>query len=144
MDRPLLCKQSSVQSNTLFCVLTLETCVHTPRSWVTDRASANAPLQRVQAQIRHKQAPPYGLPSHLFRFDLELASAPPRRGHWVLFLMIVRSFLALKNQKQRVPENRVYSELRLRLGRPNGGGSEDPNSATHYHEHGQRLHTVIA
>jgi hypothetical protein len=34
----------------------------------------SAQLQRVQAQIRHKRFPPAGYP-HLFRFDLELASA---------------------------------------------------------------------
>jgi hypothetical protein len=66
--------------------------------WV-DR-SANAPLQRVQAPIRHKQVPPYGLPS--IYSVLRLSSPPLRwRGHWVLFLMILRSFLALRNQKQK-------------------------------------------
>jgi hypothetical protein len=34
-----------------------------------------APLQRVQAQIRHKQGSLRATP-HLFRFELELASAP--------------------------------------------------------------------
>ena len=40
----------------------------------------SAVLRRVQAQIRHKQVPPTGYP-HLFRFDLELASAPRTRGN---------------------------------------------------------------
>src|SRR5215469_9750288 len=39
------------------------------------RRDRSAPLQRVQPQIRHEQGPPYGLSLHLFRFDLELASA---------------------------------------------------------------------
>jgi hypothetical protein len=84
-------------------------------------ASGNAPLQRVQAPIRHKQAPPYGLPSHLFRFYLELASAPPRSGHWVLFLMIVRSFLALKNQKQKGSRESRGCGIASLLCRQNGG-----------------------
>ena len=57
----------------------------------------SAVLQRVQAQIRHKQAPPTGYP-HLFRFDLELAFAPRTRGRCILLLMIVRSYLALKSK----------------------------------------------
>ena len=43
-----------------------------------------------------------GLPVHLFRFSLELTSAPRWRSHCILLLIIVRSFLALENQKQKV------------------------------------------
>ena len=43
-------------------------------SW-GDVGLGGAPLHRVQAQIRHKQKLPTGCP-HLFRFELELASAP--------------------------------------------------------------------
>jgi hypothetical protein len=43
-------------------------------------------LQRVQAQIRHKRGPPTGYP-HLFRFELELASAPRCKGGHILSLI---------------------------------------------------------
>jgi hypothetical protein len=66
--------------------------------------SAGAPLQRVQAQIRHKRCP-YGLP-HLFRFELELASVGALKGNRILLLIVVRSFLATKKQKQN---RRQYS-----------------------------------
>jgi hypothetical protein len=48
--------------------------------------SAGAPLQRVQAQIRHKRCP-YGLP-HLFRFELELASVGALKGNRILLLIV--------------------------------------------------------
>jgi hypothetical protein len=43
---------------------------------------------------------------HLFRFELELASAPRCRGHYILLLIIVRSFLALKIKPKRI-EKRI-------------------------------------
>jgi hypothetical protein len=64
---------------------------------VLNQFCRSAVLQRVQAQIRHKQVPPTGYP-HLFRFELELASAPRTRGSCILLLMIVRSFFALKSK----------------------------------------------
>jgi hypothetical protein len=58
--------------------------------------SAGAPLQRVQAQIRHKRCP-YGLP-HLFRFELELASVGALKSDCILLSIVARSFLAIKKQ----------------------------------------------
>ena len=49
----------------------------------------------VRGSATHKPDPPYGLPPYLFRFKLELASAP----HCILLLMIARSFLVLKKAK---------------------------------------------
>ena len=68
---------------------------------------ASAPLQQVQAQIRHKQGPHYGLPPHLFRFELELASAPALRGDCILLSIIslARSSLT-KIKKQNALENK--------------------------------------
>src|SRR5258708_25064583 len=66
-----------------------------PRCPRQQRNPRSAPLQRVQAQIRHKQVPPTGYP-HLFRFDLELACAPRWRLRYILLLIMVRSFLAPK------------------------------------------------
>jgi hypothetical protein len=62
--------------------------------------SVGAPLEQSEGATR-QQVPPYGLPSHLFRFALELAFAPRWRGRCLLHLIIVRSFLALeiKNKK---------------------------------------------
>jgi hypothetical protein len=61
--------------------------------------SVGAPLEQSEGATR-QQGPPYGLPP--IYSVLPLSSAPLRwRGHWVLFLTIVRSLLALRNQKQK-------------------------------------------
>ena len=61
--------------------------------------SVGAPLEQSEGATR-QQGPPYGLPP--IYSVLPLSSPPLRwRGHWVLFLTIVRSFLALRIQKQK-------------------------------------------
>ena len=57
--------------------------------------------------------------------------------------MIVRCPSLLEIKNKRVPENRRYSELRLRLGQPNGG-TEDPGLGTHYDDHRARIDAVRA
>jgi hypothetical protein len=49
-----------------------------------------------------QRCPLTGYP-HLFRFKLELASAPRWKGDCILLLILVRSFLALKKQNGLEP-----------------------------------------
>jgi hypothetical protein len=64
---------------------------------------------------------PTGYP-HLFRFKLELASAPRWKSNCILLLILARSFLALRNQKaKRVgnmpqrPKNRLFTFARAQM-----------------------------
>jgi hypothetical protein len=88
--------------------------------WLRRRARG-APLQRVQAQIGINRILPcpgecrhfvrtshetvrnagYGLSLHLFRFELELASAPRWKGGCILLLVTARSFFALNSKNKR-------------------------------------------
>jgi hypothetical protein len=75
----------------------------------------SAPHPPVQAQIRHKRFPPYGLPQHLFRFGLELENAPRRSGHRSLhFDLCSLPFEELtQNQTQKTIPLNVTCELFL-------------------------------
>ena len=68
-----------------------------------DRAASSVALRSGKLNLKSgtNRVLPYGLPSHLFRFELQLASAPRWRGHCVLLLIIARSFPRLQNQKQK-------------------------------------------
>jgi hypothetical protein len=51
---------------------------------------------------------------HLFRFNLELASAPRWKSNCILLLIFARLFLAHKNQKAKRVEN-ISQRLENRL-----------------------------
>ena len=86
--------------------------------------SVGAPLEQSEGATR-QQDPPYGLP-HLFRFALELGSTPLERSLGFVFDDCSLAPRSQKSKTKGFPENRMYSELRLRLGQPSGG-PEDPH-----------------
>jgi hypothetical protein len=59
--------------------------------------SVGAPSEKSEGATR-QQGPPYGLPRHLFRFELEIASVPRWKGGCILLLIICS--LVPRAQKQ--------------------------------------------
>jgi hypothetical protein len=76
----------------------------TPRNRMPETGasgSVGAPLEQSEGATR-QQVPPYGLPSHLFRFALELAFAPRWRGRCFLLLIIAARSSLPKSKTKRV------------------------------------------